>query len=84
MDLDARVPRGSTEHARPLLLSVVASRMRANLRRRAVTLKLVQPGQALVGFHAFRRGRAREEYRAGTPISRILELGGWKTNAKNT
>ncbi len=30
------------------------------------------------GFHAF---RTRDEYQAGTPMSRILELGGWRSSA---
>ena len=53
--------------------------MVANLRRRAVELSFAYAGQPLLGFHAFRRGRARDEYRAGTPISKILELGGWRS-----
>ena len=33
------------------------------------------------GFHGFRRGRARDEHHRGTPITKILELGGWKSAA---
>jgi hypothetical protein len=46
----------------------------ANLRKRATLARL--RAQSAKG-----RGRARDEYQAGTPLSRILELGGWRSSA---
>ena len=57
-----------------------ASKMRSLLRD-ITALKGICAGCQGVGFHGFRRGRARDEYQDGTPLSRILELGGWKSSA---
>ena len=55
--------------------------MRALLRELAAAAGVAGASQSGVGFHGFRRGRARDEYQDGTPLSRILELGGWRSPA---
>ena len=54
---------------------------RRNLIRRVRCIRPRLPEDAVIGFHGFRRGRAQHERRLGTPISRILEIGGWKSSA---
>ena len=63
------------------LLDTNGTSARRNLIRRA---RCIRPGlsdDSIIGFHGFRRGRAQHERRLGTPISRILEIGGWKSSA---
>ena len=66
---------------RQALLEISPSRARANLQRRAREIGIRADPPAVIGFHGFQRGRARDEHRAGTPITRILELGGWRSAA---
>ena len=62
------------------MFTISATRARESLKRRVSSLRsLRHPLVGIVGFHGFRRGRARDEYQAGTAVSRILELGGWKS-----
>ena len=66
---------------RKSLLNINADRARQNLKRRVKALGISKDSMHTVGFHGFRRGRAKDEYQSGTPISRILELGGWRSAA---
>ena len=66
--------------ARPLL-NVNSATARKSLIRRARSIRPGVAKDSIIGFHGFRRGRAQHERRIGTPISRILEIGGWRSSA---
>ena len=63
------------------LFSLNSSQARSNLKTYARKLGIGRNNDMQIGFHGFRRGRARDELKKGSPISRILELGGWKSSA---
>ena len=71
----------NTSAPRQALLDIAPSRARENLRRRVRASNLRGNEKAIIGFHGFRRGRARDEYRAGTPLTRILDMGGLKSSS---
>ncbi len=51
----------------------------ADLRRRAT--RAGNPMAHIMGWHAFRRGKASDMLIEGSPISTILQAGGWKSSS---
>ena len=65
--------------ARASIFSVRPQQLTADLRRRCSSIGV--RSERPVGWHSFRRGRASDMFPQGSPISSILQAGGWKSPA---
>ena len=74
-----RVDEARTSPSQKVFPDLIPHVVTASLRLRCVTLNIDMASR--MGWHAFRRGRATDLMREGSPISTILQLGGWKSPA---
>ena len=70
------LPPGSAQR---IFHSMTIHKATADLRRRSIAASI--PHGHIMGWHAFRRGRASDMLSEGSAISTILQAGGWKSSS---